>query len=148
MARLYRVSCAALLGAQLFFAGAAAQSVFSSEIASLPRDDPRRRAAADAVGAMLARLDAATLVLCAVAVVCALQLKRARAALLPLFAGLCALASAALVTPAIHAMRLAGDTASARFGALHGISTSLLVVEMLLLGVAAWFAPESRATPG
>jgi ABC-type Fe3+-siderophore transport system permease subunit len=146
MARLYRISCAVLLGAQLFFAGAAAQSVFSSEIASLPRDDPRRRAAADAVGNMLARLDAAALVLCAVAVVCALQLQRARAALLPLFAGLCALASAALVTPAIHAMRLAGDTASPGFGTLHGISTSLLVVEMLLLGAAAWFAPESRAT--
>jgi hypothetical protein len=77
-----------------------------------------------------------------------LQLRRARAALLPLLAGLCALASAALVTPAIHAMRLAGDTASPRFGALHGISTILLVVEMLLLGVAAWLAPESRVTPG
>jgi hypothetical protein len=122
--------------------------VFSKEIASLPRDDPRRRAAADAVGAMLARLDAATLVLCAVSVVCAWQLRQARAALWPLLAGLCALASVALVTPAIHTMRLTGDTASPRFGALHGISTILLVVEMLLLGVAAWLAPGSRATPG
>src|SRR5260370_40890498 len=100
MARLYRISCAALLGAQLFFAGIAAQSVFSPEIASLARDDPRRRAAADAVGAMLAHLDAATLALCGGAAACAWHLRRAPAALLPLPAGLCAPASAALAPPA------------------------------------------------
>jgi hypothetical protein len=142
-AQIYRLCCAVLLGAQLFFAAVAAQAVFSPEVAALPREDPRRQLAADAVGAMLARLDAATLVLCAVAVICA----RGRHALFPLFAGLCALASALWVTPAIHAMRAAGQVASPRFGMLHGISSVLLLLEMVLLAVAAWTAPESARTP-
>ena len=141
LSQVYRLSCAALFGAQLFFAAGAAQVVFSSEVARLPRDDARRLFAADAVGGMLQRLDAATLALTALAVVCALQLSRRRAAALPLIAGLCALASAALVTPAIHALREAGQVALPKFGLLHAASSLLLLLEMALLLVAAWRAP-------
>ena len=146
LSQVYRMSCAALFGAQLFFAAGAAQVVFSREVAQLPRDDARRLFAADAIGAMLVRLDAATLVLTALAVVCAVQLSRRRAAALPLLAGLCALASAALVTPAIHAMREAGEVALPKFGMLHGASSLLLLLEMALLAVAAWRAPGPRAS--
>jgi len=139
MARfLYLLSCGALFGAQLFFAAVAAQTAFPAEVAALPRDDPRRQLAADLVGAMLARLDAATIVGTAVAVVCAILLGRRWAAVAPLLAGLCALASASLVTPAIHAMRAAGATGSRRFGLLHGASSALLVLEMILLAIAVW----------
>lgn len=144
MARfLYRLCCGGLFGAQLFFAAAAAQTVFPGEVAALPRDHPRRQLAADLVGGMLARLDAATIVLTAVAVACALVLGRRRAAIAPLLAGLCAVTSAVLITPAIQSMRAAGVTDSRRFGALHGLSSALLVVEMALLAVAVWRAPES-----
>ena len=130
MERIYRLLCAALLGAQVFFAAAAAQVAFSGLI---PRHD-----AGEVVGAMLARLDAATLVVCAIAAVLALRLGRRRSAALPLGAGLCATLSVAWLTPAIHAMRLAGTVTSPRFGMLHGVSSSLLLLEMILLAIAAW----------
>ena len=139
MARfLYQLSCGGLFGAQLFFAAVAAQVVFPREVAGLARDHPRRQLAADLVGSMLARLDAATIALTAVAVICAFALGRPRGAIAPLLAGLCAVASAALITPAIHAMRAAGTTASGRFGLLHGVSTGLLLLEMILLAVAVF----------
>ena len=142
MARtLYRLCCAGLLGAQLFFALVAVQAVFPAEVAGLPRDHPRRQLAADLVGTMVARLDAGTIAFSAVAAICAIAAGRRRAAIAPLLAGLCASASALLVTPAIHSMRAAGEVASSRFGALHGISTGLLLLEMILLAVAAWRAP-------
>ncbi len=144
MARfLYRLCCGGLVGAQLFFAAVAAQVVFPAEVAALPRDHPRRQLAADLVGGMLGRLDAATLALTAVAVVCALVVGRRRSAIFPLVAGLCALASAAWTTPAIQAMRTAGVAASGRFGLLHGVSSGLLVAEMILLAVAVCQAPQS-----
>ena len=146
LSQVYRLSCAALFGAQLFFAAGAAQVVFSREVAQLPRDDARRLFAADAIGAMLVRLDAATVALTALAVVCAILLSRQRAAALPLIAGLCALASAALVTPAIHAMRDRGEVALPRFGMLHGASSLLLLLEVALLAVAAWRAPLPRSS--
>ncbi len=141
-ARIFRLLCAALAGAQIFGI-VAAQTIFSREVAALPREDPRRQLAADAVGQMLGRLDAATIVGCAVAVL----LTRNRAALWPLVAGLCAIASALWVTPAIHSLRLAGQVASPRFGMLHGVSSTLLLIEIVLLAVAAWAAPESAGTP-
>jgi hypothetical protein len=144
MARfLYRLCCGGLLGAQLFFAAVATQAVFPRQVAALPRDHPRRQLAADLVGSMLARLDAATIAFTAVAVVCALVLARRSCGIAPLLAGLCALASAALITPAIQAMRAADLTASGRFGLLHGVSSSLLLLEMILLAVAVWRAPQS-----
>jgi hypothetical protein len=137
MARmLFRLSCGLLCGAQIFFAAVAAQVVFSREVAALPREHPRRQLAAELVGAMLSRLDAATIALAAVAAVCAFTLPEKRRAALPLIAGLCAVASAALVTPAIHALRVAGETASPRFGMLHGVSSILLLIEMILLAIA------------
>ena len=138
---LYRLACAGLLGAQVFFAAAAAQVVFPPEVAALPRDDARRQAAAEAVGAMLARLDGATLTLTALAVLCALLLGARRAAIAPLLAGLCAAASAGWVTPAIHALRLSGEVASKKFGTLHAVSSCLLLLEILLLAVATFQAP-------
>jgi hypothetical protein len=138
---LYRLACAGLLGAQVFFAAAATRVVFSPEVAALPRGDPRRQAAAEAVGAMLARLDAATLALTALAVLCALLLGVRRAAIAPLLAGICAAASAGFVTPAIHAMRLSGEVTSKTFGILHAVSSSLLLLEILLLAVATFQAP-------
>src|SRR5207253_10031575 len=91
---------------------------------------PARTAAADQVGRMLSALDRMTLLLAAIALLCALVLGRRgvrrapRAALPPLVAGLLAGISAALVTPAIHAMRLAGQTSTAAFGLLHAASRS------------------------
>jgi len=139
MDRLFRVICALLAGAQLFFAAIAAQVVFPREVAALPRDEPRRTLAANLVGGMLARLDAAVMALSAVALVLAVFAGRRRLALLPLIAGLCAAASAFWITPQIHAMRGAGQTATPRFGMLHGVSSSLLLLEMILLAVAAFF---------
>src|SRR5205807_9970107 len=94
-----------------------------------------RRQAGDLVGAMLARLDAATLVLAALLVILA---GRRPAALLPLAAGLCAAASVLYFTPQIHAMREAGQITGGRFGMLHGLSNVLLLVEMILLAIAGW----------
>src|SRR5258708_12941464 len=73
---VYRLVTAGLLGAQLFFAAGAAQVVFSREIAARPPGDPLRQQAADAVGGMLARLDAATLSGAAIAVACSVLLAR------------------------------------------------------------------------
>jgi hypothetical protein len=155
VAFLYRLCVGALLGAQLFFAAVAAQVIFSPEVAALPRDDARRRVAADLVGALLARLDRMTLTLAAVAALSAILLARlgglprARlAALPPLVAGVLALLSSAYVTPAIHAARLSGDTGSAHFGRLHAFSSMLLLVEMVMLAVAVWIAPESPQQRG
>ena len=143
MARfLYRLCCGGLFGAQIFFSAVAAQVVFPPGVAALPAGDPRRQLAADLVGGMLARLDAGTIALAAVAVVCALGLGRRRSAIAPLLAGLCAGTSAGLITPAIHAMRAAGTTATGRFGLLHAVSASLLIAEMALMAVAVWRAPE------
>src|SRR5262249_5453081 len=84
MARfLYQLCCGALLGAQLFFAVVGAQVAFPREVAALPRDDPRRQLAADLVGAMLSRLDAATIAGAGVAVVCAILVGRWNAAIAP-----------------------------------------------------------------
>jgi len=135
MARfLFRLSCAGLLGAQIFFAAVAAQAVFHS--GSL-----ERRQAGDLVGAMLARLDAGTLAFTSIAVLCAVLLGQPRRALAPLLAGVLAALSAFAVTPAVHALRDAGETASRKFGMLHGASAALLLAEMILLAVAVWFAP-------
>jgi hypothetical protein len=143
LSRVYPLLCGGLCGAQLFFAAVAAQMVFPREVAALPRDDARRTLAADLVGAMLARLDAATLALSALAIVCAVLLSQRRAALLPLLAGLCAAASVGLVTPRIHALREAGQTGLPRFGLLHAVSSCLLLAEMIMLAVAALRSPGS-----
>lgn len=139
--RVYPLLCGGLCGAQLFFAAAAAQVVFPREVAALPRDDARRKLAADLVGGMLARLDAATIALSALAIVCAVLVSQRRAALLPLLAGLCALVSSGLITPRIHTMREAGQTALPRFGLLHAASSSLLLIEMFLLAAAVLWPP-------
>ena len=146
---LFRLSTGALFGAQLFFAAIAAQAIFTREVAALPSQDPKRRAAADLVGLFLARLDTLTLALSAVAALCAVLLVRrgvasARRAAVPvLLAGFAALASSALVSPAIHSLRLQGATSSPRFGQLHALSTLLLLAELLLLLAAIWLAPQS-----
>ena len=139
MDRIFRIACALLAGGQLFFAAIAAQVVFPRAVAELPRNEPRRVLAADLVGGMLARLDAVTLALSALAVVLAVAGGRRRLALLPLIAGLCAAASAFWITPHIHALRAAGQSGTPRFGMLHGVSSSLLLLEMILLAVAAFF---------
>jgi hypothetical protein len=139
MLRWFRLICGLLAGAQLFFAAGAAQVVFPRSVAQLPRDDSRRQLAADLVGQMLARLDAASLIATAVAVLLALASGRKRLALLPLIAGLCAAISAFYCTPQIHAMRAAGTVATARFGLLHAVSSTLLLIEMILLAAAAFF---------
>lgn len=139
---VYRLCVLGLAGAQVYFAAGAAQVAFPAEVAALPHAHPRRLLAGDLVGGMIARLDAATLAFTALAVVCAVVLSRRRAAILPLIAGLCALASAWLVTPAIHAMRTSGQTGGPRFGMLHGISSGLLLLEMLLLAAAGYFCPQ------
>jgi hypothetical protein len=137
MARfLYRLSCAGLLGAQVFFAAGAARVVFHSGL--------ERRVAGDLVGAMLARLDSATLAFTALAALCAVLLGQPRRAIAPLFAGLFAAASAFLITPAIHALRAGGETASPAFRRLHVASLCALGAEMILLIVAIWLAPESQ----
>lgn len=148
---LYRLTTAGLFGAQAFFAAAAAQVVFSREIAALPAGDPLRLQAAADVGGMLARLDAATLSGTAIAVLCAVLLSRSReagarrAALLPLLAGACAAASAFLTSPAIHALRMAGRTREPAFGRLHALSSALLLAEMLFLLAAVARAPSGEA---
>ena len=146
----YRFAAGSLLGAQLFFVLIATRIVFRPEVAALPQGDPRRLWAADTVGQMLGSLDRAALGGCALAVLCAVLLARAgvpralRAALPPLLAGLCAAASSALVTPAIHSLREAGQTASPQFGRLHGLSSGLLLLELALLLLAVWRAPRAE----
>src|SRR4051812_98813 len=139
MDRIFRILCALLAGGQLFFAAVAAQVVFPKIVAELPRGEPRRVLAADLVGAMLARLDTAALAVSALAVVLAVAGGRRRLALLPLVVGLCAAASAFWITPQIHALREAGQSGTPRFGMLHGVSSSLLLLEMILLAIAAFF---------
>jgi hypothetical protein len=124
MERIYRLLCAALVGAQIFFV-VAAQVAFSVA----------RPQAGEVVGSLLARIDAATLVVSAALVLLA---GRRPAALLPLGAGLCAAASVLYFTPQIHAMRLAGQTSGPRFGMFHGLSAGLLLIEMILLAIAGW----------
>jgi hypothetical protein len=129
MARfLYRLSTAGLLGAQIFFAAVGAQVAFRSGL--------ERHVSGNLVGAMLAKLDAATLAFSALATLCAVLMGGGRRALLP--AG-----SAFIVTPAIHAMREAGQTGSPAFGRMHGLSFGLLLAEMILLLLAVWFTPEA-----
>lgn len=152
LAATFRLACALLAGAQLFFAAVAAQVVFPAEVAALPRADPRRQLAADLVGGMLVRLDAAALAGCALAVLCAVLLWRRaggslRPALFPLLAGACALASTLGTTPAIQAMRAAGQTAGPQFGKLHALSSSLLVFEVILLLAAFARAPQAPTPP-
>src|SRR3954454_4396702 len=111
LAYLYRLAVALLLGADFFFAAVAAPASFPRNIASLPPGSWQRVAAADLVGRMLAQLDRIALVLAGVAALCAIALARtglarARTAALPVLgAGLCALFSAAWVTPRIHTLR-------------------------------------------
>lgn len=118
---MVRALSAALLGAQIFFAAVAAQAAFAVA----------RPSARELVGYMIARIDGAALVVCAILV---FLMRRRRAALLPLGAALCALLSVAWLTPKIHSMT-AGQPG---FGLLHGVSSSLLLVEMILLAIAAW----------
>jgi hypothetical protein len=139
MERTFRLLCALLAGAQLFFAAVAAQVVFPRAVAELPRTEPRRVLAADLVGAMLARLDAVVMMGAAVALLLGVANGRRRLLLLPLVAGLCAAASAFWFTPQIHALREAGQSGTPRFGMLHGVSSSLLLLEMILLAIAAFF---------
>jgi hypothetical protein len=150
---LFRLFTGALFGAQLFFAAIAAQAIFPRAVAALAHSDPRRRAAADLIGLLLGRLDQLTLGLSAAAVLCAVILSRrghtwaGRAAAPVLLAGFAALASTALVTPAIHELRLAAATASPRFGQLHAVSSLLLLAELLLLLAAVWLTPSSPTQP-
>jgi hypothetical protein len=147
-AYLYRLSAGLLLGAQVYFAAVAAPAAFPREVAALPPGSPARTAAADLVGAQLASLDRMTLLFCAVAALCAIVLARsgvpsARVAAVPvLLAGLCALTSSEWITPRIHALRAAGQTQLPQFGRLHLFSTSLVGVEIVLLLIALWVAPE------
>jgi hypothetical protein len=138
MVRIFRLLCALLAGGQLFFVAIAAQVVFPKAVAELPRGEPRRVLAADLVGSMLARLDAVALVVSALALVLAIAAGRRRLALFPLIVGLCAAASAFWITPQIHALREAGLTGTPKFGMLHGISSSVLLLELILLAIAAW----------
>src|SRR5437764_2535524 len=124
MERIYRLLCAALVGADLFFI-VAAQVSFALA----------RPQAGDLVGAMLARLDAATLVVTAALVILA---GRRPAALLPLAAGLCAAASVLYFTPQIHPMRGAGPLSAPRFGVLRAFSHALPLVERVLLPIGGW----------
>ena len=146
--RWFRFLCAVQAGAQLFFMVVAAQVVFPREVAALPHGHERRTLAADLVGQMLACLDAATLVVAALCVLLGLRLAQqqrhsgssrasSRRALLPLLAGLCALASLLGTTPAIQSLRAANRTGEPLFGALHAISSVLLVAELLLFAWAA-----------
>jgi Domain of unknown function (DUF4149) len=146
-AYLYRLSAGLLLGAAVYFAAVAAPAAFPREVAALPPGHPMRTAAADLVGSQLAALDRMTLLFCAISALCAIALARmgvasARVAAIPvLLAGLCALASSSFVTPRIHALREAGQTQLPEFGRLHGISTGLVGVEILLYLLALWVAP-------
>jgi hypothetical protein len=145
--RWFRFLCAAQAGAQLFFAAVAAQVVFSAAVAALPREHPRRQLAAELVGQMLQRLDSAALVVSGATVLIAIILWRRgasspRRALTPLLAGLCALASIVGTTPAIQSMRAAasaGEPLSPRFGLMHALSTSLLVLGIAFFICSALF---------
>lgn len=137
MARfIYRLSTAGLLGAQIFFAAVAAQAAFKSGLIT------DRGVSGSLVGAMLGKLDAAAIALGAVAVLCAVVLGQPRRALLPLAAGLLAAVSAFVITPMVHRLREAGQTGTPAFGRLHGLSASLMLLEMLLLALATWFEPR------
>jgi len=146
-AYLYRLAAGLLLGAQVYFAVVAAPAAFPRDVAALPPGSTARTAAANLVGAQLASLDRMTLLLCAIAALCAIALARmgavsSRASAVPvLLTGLCALVSSEWVTPRIHALRAAAQTHLPEFGRLHAISTSLLAVEIVLLLVALWVAP-------
>ena len=49
------------------------------------------------------------------------------------------LALAAVTVPAlVHAMREAGQIGTPRFGMMHGMSTGMLLIELILLAIAAW----------
>jgi hypothetical protein len=150
LAFVYRLAVGALLGAQLFFAGVGAPAAFTKAVAALPQGDPARSAAADLVGRQLGALDRIALSFTALAVLSAVLLARAgvqrarRSALPPLLAGLCAAASCTLITPAIQALRAQGQTATPLFGRLHALSSTLLLLEMLLLALALWRAPAAR----
>ncbi|HUJ28791.1 MAG TPA: DUF4149 domain-containing protein [Myxococcales bacterium] len=133
---IYRLSTAGMLGAIVFFAAVASQAAFRSGLIT------DRGVSGNLVGAMLARLDAATLAFSALAVLCAVVLGQPRRALLPLGAGLLAAVSAFVITPMVHAMREAGQTGTPAFGRMHGISAMLMLVEMLLLALALWFEPK------
>ena len=136
MARfLYRLCTAGLFGAQLFFSAVASQAAFRSGLVERP-------VAGSLVGAMLARLDAATIALSALAALVAVLLGQPRRAILPVVAGLLAVVSAFVLTPAVHAMREAGQTGTPAFGRMHGYSAGLMLAEMLLLALAVWFEPK------
>jgi len=147
LAFFYRLAVALLLGADFFFAAVAAPASFPREIAALPPGSWQRVAAADLVGRMLMQLDRITLLLSAVAALCAIALARsgfprARSAALPvLAAGLCALLSVSWVTPRIHALRTLAQSAGPEFGRLHFLSTALVGLEMLLFLYALWVSP-------
>jgi len=151
--RAFRFLCGAQAGAQLFFTIAATQVIFSSEIAALPHEDPRRILAADQVGQLLGRVDAMTIVVTFVTFLLAWLIANRegvslRRALPPMLAGLCAIASIFGTTPAIHALRAANRTGELRFGLMHALSSTLLILEMLLF---AWAAlrrnPDAEAAP-
>ena len=151
--RAFRFLCGAQAGAQLFFTIAATQVIFSSEIAALPHEDPRRTLAADQVGQLLARVDTMTIIVSFVTFCVAWSIanqKRVslRRALPPLLAGLCAITSIFGTTPAIHALRATNRTGELRFGLMHALSSTLLILEMLLF---AWAAlrkdPDTEAPP-
>src|SRR5437016_11237971 len=103
---VYRFAVGALLGAQIFFAAVAAPAAFAEA----------RPQAGALVARMLGALDRAALVAAALAVAAAVVLRRPRAALPPLLAGLAATASLLAVTPAIHALRDQGQVGSPLFG--------------------------------
>jgi hypothetical protein len=131
----------------VYFAAVAAPAAFPREVAQLPPGSPERKAAADLVGRQLEKVDRMTLLLCAVAALCAIGLARAgltgarKAAVPVLIAGLCALVSSSWVTPRIHALREAARTSLPEFGRLHALSAALVAAEIVLLAVALWVAP-------
>src|ERR1041384_2061566 len=136
MARfLYRLTTGGLLGALIFFAAVASQVAFRSGLVE-------RQVSGSLVGAMLSKLDAATMAFTALAVLTAILLGQPRRAILPLVAGLLAVVSAFLITPAVHAMREAGQVGTPAFGRLHGISALVMIAEMILLALALWFEPK------
>ena len=150
--RTFRFFCAAMAGAQLFFAAVAAQVVFSKDVAALPHGDPRKNLAAEQVGQMLVRLDTLAMVVGAVAVGLAVLLSARnwtpgslRRALQPLLAALCACASMFGTTPAIQAMRAADRVGEKAFGQLHALSALLLLLQMILFAWAA-LRPEGSAS--
>jgi len=148
--RAFRFLCAAQAGAQLFFIAAATQVIFPPQVALLPHENSRRTLAADLVGQLLVRLDSASLVVSGAAVLLSLWLWRlgessSRRALQPLLAGLCALASMLGTTPAIQLLRAANRTGDPLFGKLHGLSSGLLLCELLLFAWAA-LAPSGAPT--